>query len=135
MSLHPFVPWINLCSSQACLWLVSLLSRDGGLKWWRSNWGTQFLQFADMPTEVFTIVISILYQYKYLFLSNNVYLNEYLIHWMLLNACMLLIIYARVSLTQLYIACLSCLLNVEIENYLYKQEWKSSTGIYIDCPE
>ena len=37
--------------------LVSLLSRDGGLKWWR----TQFLRFVDMPTEVVTIVISNLY--------------------------------------------------------------------------
>ena len=35
---------------------VSLLSRDGGLKWWR----TQFLWFVDMPTEVVTYVISYL---------------------------------------------------------------------------
>ena len=41
---------------------------------------------------------------------------------------MLLIIYARVGLTQLYIVCLSCLLNVEIENYLYKREWKNLNG-------
>ena len=34
--------------------LVSLLLRDGGLSWWR----TQFLLFADMPTEVVTCVIS-----------------------------------------------------------------------------
>src|SRR5713226_5218523 len=40
--------------------LVSLLSRDGGLKWWRPRWRTQFLQFVDVPTEVVTIVISIL---------------------------------------------------------------------------
>ena len=32
---------------------------------------------------------------------------------MISNAYMLLIIYARVELTQLYIVCLSCLLNVE----------------------
>ena len=32
---------------------------------------------------------------------------------MISNAYMLLIIYARLELTQLYIACLSCLLNVE----------------------
>ena len=42
---------------------------------------------------------------------------------MLLNTYILLIIYARVGLTQLYIACLSCLLNVEVANYLYKREW------------
>ena len=60
--------------------LVSLLSRDGGLKWWRPRWRTQFLWFVDVPTEVVTIVISVLYQLKYPFLSNNVYLNEYLIH-------------------------------------------------------
>ena len=51
---------------------------------------------------------------------------------MILNAYMLLIIYARVGLTQLFIACLSCLLNVERENYQYKREWKSSTGIYVN---
>ena len=34
---------------------------------------------------------------------------------MVLNAYMLLIIYARVGLTQSYLACLSCLLNVEEE--------------------
>ena len=37
--------------------LVSLLSRDGGLKWWRS----QFLWFADVPIEVVILVISDLY--------------------------------------------------------------------------
>ena len=57
LSLHPFVPWSTLCSSQAYPLLVSLLSRDGGLKWWR----TQFLRFADVSTEVVTIVISDLY--------------------------------------------------------------------------
>ena len=41
--------------------LVRLLSRDGGLKWWRTRWGTQFLQFADVPIEVVTIVIFVLY--------------------------------------------------------------------------
>ena len=41
--------------------LVSLLSRDGGLKWWRPRWRTQFLQFADVPREVVTIVIYVLY--------------------------------------------------------------------------
>ena len=48
-----FFPSLNL--------LVSLLSRDGGLKWWRPRWRTQFLRFADVPTEVVTIVISDLY--------------------------------------------------------------------------
>ena len=60
--LHPFVPFgALLCSSQACLLLVSLLSRDGGLRWWRPKWGIQFLQFADVLTEVVSIVISDLY--------------------------------------------------------------------------
>ena len=38
---------------------------------------------------------------------------------MLLNSYTLLIIYDRVGLTQLYIACLSCLLSVEIAVYQY----------------
>ena len=41
--------------------LVILLSRYGGLRWWRPRWRTQFLRFADVPTEVVTIVISDLY--------------------------------------------------------------------------
>ena len=41
--------------------LVSLLSRYGGLKWWRPRWRTQFLQFVYVPIEVGTIVISDLY--------------------------------------------------------------------------
>ena len=41
--------------------LVSLLLRDGGLKWWRPRWRTQILQFTYMPTEVVTIVIFALY--------------------------------------------------------------------------
>ena len=32
--------------------LVMLLSRDGGLRWWRPKWRNRFLQFADVPTEV-----------------------------------------------------------------------------------
>ena len=135
LSLRPFVPWITLFSSQACLFLVSLLLRDGGLKWWRPMWGTQFLRFIDMPTEVVYIVISVLYQYKYIFLSNNVYLNEYLIHQMISNAYMLLIIYVRVEITQLYIVCFSCLLNVEEAIYQFKLKLESSTGIYINHPE
>ena len=58
LSLHPFVPWSTFVFSQAWILLVSLLSRDGGLRWWRPKWGIQFLQFADMPTEVVSIVIS-----------------------------------------------------------------------------
>ena len=52
--------------------------------------------------------------------------------WIFLNAYMLLIIYARLGLTQLYIACLSCLLSVEIAICQYKLELESSTGIYIN---
>ena len=45
-------------------------------------------------------------------------------------------LYARETkgLTQLYIACLSCLLNVEEAIYQYKLELESSTGIYINRP-
>ena len=57
LSLHPFFPWSTLCSSQAYLLLVRLLSRYGWLKWWRPKWGTQFLRFTDVPIEVVTIVI------------------------------------------------------------------------------
>ena len=38
--------------------LMIFLSRDVGLKWWRPRWRTQFLWFADVPTEVVTCVIS-----------------------------------------------------------------------------
>ena len=41
--------------------LVILLSRGGGLKWWRPKWRTQFLWFTDVLTKVVTIVISDLY--------------------------------------------------------------------------
>ena len=41
--------------------LVSFLSRDGGLKWWRPRWRTQFLWFTDMLPEVVAIVIYVLY--------------------------------------------------------------------------
>ena len=43
-----------------------------------------------------------------------------------------IIIYARVGLTQLYIARLSCLLSVEIAIYQYMLELESSMGIYIN---
>ena len=60
--------------------LVSLLSRDGGLKWWRPRWRTQFLQFADMPTEVVTCVISDLINRNIFSCPFNVQLNKYWIH-------------------------------------------------------
>ena len=41
--------------------LVRFLLRDGGLRSWRPRWRTQFLQFADVPTEVVILVISDLY--------------------------------------------------------------------------
>ena len=41
--------------------LASLLSRDGGLRWLRPRWRTQFLRFADMPIEVVIFVIFDLY--------------------------------------------------------------------------
>ena len=53
-SLCPF--GALLCSSQACPLLVSLLSWDGGLRWWRPTWGIQFLQFADVPSKVVSIL-------------------------------------------------------------------------------
>ena len=37
---------------------MRLLSRDGGLKWWRPRWRTWFLRFEEVSTEVVTIVIS-----------------------------------------------------------------------------
>ena len=41
--------------------LVSLLSRDGRLRWWRPRWRTEFLEFIDVTTEVVVYVISDLY--------------------------------------------------------------------------
>ena len=55
--------------------------------------------------------------------------------WMISNDYMLLIIYARVGLTQLYIAFLSFLLSVEEAIYQYKLDLESSTKIYINRPE
>ena len=37
--------------------LVRLLSRDGGLRWWRPRWRTQFLQVINVLIEVFIHVI------------------------------------------------------------------------------
>ena len=45
------------------------------------------------------LVISDFINKNYLFLSNDVYLIEYCIHWNLSNAFTLLIIYARIDLT------------------------------------
>ena len=41
--------------------LVSLLSRDGGLRWCSPRWRTQFLRFANVLTEAVMHVISDLY--------------------------------------------------------------------------
>ena len=58
---------------------------------------------------------------------------------MISNAYTLLIIYARVDLTTIYIyiyiACLSCLLIVEEVIYQFKLELESSMGIYFNRPE
>ena len=54
---------------------------------------------------------------------------------MISNAYMLLIIYGRVGLTQLYIAFLSCLLHVEESIYQFKLELGSSMRIYINRSE
>ena len=53
-SLCPF--GALLCSSQDFLLLVSLLSWDGGLRWWRPKWGIQFLRFTGMSLEVVSIL-------------------------------------------------------------------------------
>ena len=50
-SLYPLEHFMLLPSFPL---FVSLLSNDGGLRWWR----TQFLRFADVPIEVVTYVIS-----------------------------------------------------------------------------
>ena len=39
---------------------VSLLSKDGGLRWWRPRWRNQFLGFVEVPTE-FVIIVSMIY--------------------------------------------------------------------------
>ena len=43
------------------LLLVRLLLRDGGLRWWRPSWRTQFLWFVDVLIEVVILVIFDLY--------------------------------------------------------------------------
>ena len=61
-SLHilesAFVPLEHFVFFPILPFLVSLLSRGGGLRWWRPRWRTQFLQFADVAVEVVTCVIS-----------------------------------------------------------------------------
>ena len=51
------------------------------------------------------------------------------------NAYTLLIIYARIDLTPIYIVCLSCLLVFEEVIYQFKLKLESSTGIYFNRPE
>ena len=80
LSLHPFVPWSTLCSSQLFPLLVSLLSRDRGLRWWRPRWRTHFLQFTDVLTEVVTCVLFDLININICSCPFNVQLNEYWIH-------------------------------------------------------
>ena len=50
LSLHPFVPLEHFMFFPSFPFLVSLLSRDGGLRWWRPRWRTRLLQFIDVPT-------------------------------------------------------------------------------------
>ena len=58
LSLHPLCPLEHFCvlpKLTFCLWACYW---DGGLKWWRPKWGTRFLWFTYMLTEVVFIVIS-----------------------------------------------------------------------------
>ena len=55
--------------------LVSFLSRDGGLRWWRPRWRTLFIWFIDVSVEVVTIVIANFINRNIFFLSNYVHLN------------------------------------------------------------
>ena len=57
LSLHPFVPLEHFLFFPRFPFLVSLLSRDGGLRWWRTRWRARFLRFVDVPTKVVTYVI------------------------------------------------------------------------------
>ena len=51
------------------------------------------------------------------------------------NAYTLLIIYARIDLTPIYIVCLFCLLVVEEVIYQFKLKLESLTGIYFNLQE
>ena len=111
--------------------LVSLLSRDGGLRWWRPRWRTQFLRFVDVLTEVVTIVISN-------FVNRNIFSCPIMCNWIwILNPWMCLIvyallnIYARVGRTHYCRACLSCCCCWE-RIAKESMNWKSSTGIYFN---
>ena len=99
-------PFGALCVLPKLSFFVSFLSRDGGLRWWR----TWFLRFVDMPTEVVTIVM-------FDFININIFSCPImciwiwiLYPWMYLISYTLLNIYARVGLTNYYIYFLSCLL-------------------------
>ena len=54
---------------------MSLLLRDGGLRWWRPRWRTRFLRFVDMPTEVVNFVISDVINRNIFSCPINVHLN------------------------------------------------------------
>ena len=60
------------------------------------------------------------------------YLNEYFIQGIMSNAFTLLIIYARIDVTPIYIVCLYCLLVVEEVIYQFKMKLESSMGIYFN---
>ena len=94
---------------QSLPFLVSLLSRDGGLRWWR----TQFLRFADVPTEVVTYVISD-FIYRNIFFVQWCRFKWILNPWIHLIGYALLIIYSRVGLTLYYIPCFPYLLLLRV---------------------
>ena len=114
LSLHPFVPLEHFVLFPSLHFLVSFLSRDGGLRWWMPTWRNRFLWFADVPIEVVTCVISGL-------ISRNIFSCPIMCNWIwILNPWMCLIvfallnIYARVGLTHYYRACLSFLLLLRV---------------------
>ena len=92
---------------------VSLLSRYGGLRWWRPMWRTQFFRFVDVPTEVATYVISDL-------LNRNIFSCPMICIQMNIESmdvfnCLCIIDYiCRVGLTLYYIACFPCLLLLRV---------------------
>ena len=50
---------------------MSLLTRDAGLRWWR----TQYLRFVDVPIEVVTLIISDFINRNIFSCPINVHLN------------------------------------------------------------
>ena len=95
----PLSLWSTLCSSQAYLCFVRLLSIDGGLRWWSPRWRTRFLWFIDVLTEVVTIVISDFINrniFSYLIMCNWIWILN---PWICLIVYTLMNIYARVVLT------------------------------------